>query len=239
MYDREINGQELSFGVSGKLIRNVLVMYDRETESLWSQLLGEAVAGELLGDKLEYLPSWHTTWKKWKELYPDTLALKKGILRSRDPYVSYYQSSSAGIIGETIPDDRLSKKEFVVGVELINGEAVAYPFRTLSSEPVVNDTIDDYDILVVFDNDSATGVVFDRHLENQILTFSQSITDPNHLLDAETQSVWIALTGEAIEGELVGQKLARIKSSASFWFGWNDFHPETAVYGIDDDNPNG
>ncbi len=125
MYARDINGQELTFGVSGKLIRNVLVMYDRQTESLWSQLLGEAVAGELLGDKLDYLPSWHTTWKQWKELHPDTVALKKGILRSRDPYVGYYQSSSAGIIGETIQDDRLSTKEFVVGVELTNGEAIA------------------------------------------------------------------------------------------------------------------
>lgn len=239
MYAREINGQELSFGVSGKLIRNVLVMYDRQTESLWSQLLGEAVAGELLGDKLEYLPSWHTTWKQWKELHPDTLALKKGFGRSRDPYVSYYQSSSAGIIGETIHDDRLPTKEFVVGVELINGEAVAYPYRTLNSEPVVNDTIGDNEILVVFDSDSATGVVFDRQLEDQILTFSQSSTDPDYLLDAETQSVWNALTGEAVDGELAGQKLARIKSTASFWFGWKDFHPETAVYGIDDENSSG
>ena len=47
MYDREVEDKELTFGVSGKLIRNVLVMYDRETESYWSQLLGEAVDGEL------------------------------------------------------------------------------------------------------------------------------------------------------------------------------------------------
>jgi hypothetical protein len=49
VYSREIDGQEYSFGVSGKLIMNVLVMYDRETGSLWSQLLGEAVEGELKG----------------------------------------------------------------------------------------------------------------------------------------------------------------------------------------------
>ena len=49
MYSREIDGQEFTFGVSGKLIMNVLVMYDRQTESLWAQLLGEAVEGDTAG----------------------------------------------------------------------------------------------------------------------------------------------------------------------------------------------
>lgn len=66
MYAREIEGSEFSFGVSGKLIRNVLVMYDRQTESYWSQLLGEAVEGEMVGTKLEFLPSWMMTWEAWK-----------------------------------------------------------------------------------------------------------------------------------------------------------------------------
>ena len=62
MYDREIDGQEVSFGVSGKLIMNVLVMYDRETDSLWSQLLGQAVAGPMKGTKLEFIEALQTTW---------------------------------------------------------------------------------------------------------------------------------------------------------------------------------
>ncbi len=78
MYAREINDQEFTFGVSGKLIRNVLVMYDRQTDSLWSQLLGEAVQGEMVGTKLEFLPAWMTTWEEWKALHPNTLALDKG-----------------------------------------------------------------------------------------------------------------------------------------------------------------
>ena len=89
MYSREIDGQEYDFGVSGKLIMNVLVMYDRQTESLWSQLLGEAVEGELKGTKLEYFPSVMTTWDEWKTRFPDTVALVKGFAGSRDPYVSY------------------------------------------------------------------------------------------------------------------------------------------------------
>ena len=62
MYAREIDGRTFTFGVSGKLSRNVLIMYDRQTESYWSQLIGEAISGEMIGTRLEFLPSWMTTW---------------------------------------------------------------------------------------------------------------------------------------------------------------------------------
>jgi hypothetical protein len=230
VYAREVEGQELTFGVSGKLIRNVLVMYDRESESLWSQLLGESVSGDFLGVKLEFLPSWHTTWKAWKEMHPDTLALKKGFRSDRDPYASYYQSSATGIIGETTVDNRLLAKEFVVGVELPDGSAKAYPFRFLSLEPVINDTIGDYEILVVFNNASATGVVFDSRLEDMTLSFNQISSEPFTMKDNETGSTWNALTGTATDGPLAGKSLIRIKSTTAFWFGWKDFHSDTSIY---------
>ena len=100
MYAREIDGREFTFGVSGKLIRNVLVMYDRQTEALWSQLIGEAVEGEMIGTELTYLPSWFTTWSEWKHMHPDTLALTKPYSGGRDPYASYYASNRAGVIGQ-------------------------------------------------------------------------------------------------------------------------------------------
>ena len=237
MYAREVEGNELTFGVSGKLIRNVLVMYDRQSESLWSQLLGESVSGEYLGTKLEYLPSWHTTWKAWKEMHPDTVALQKGFRSDRDPYVSYYQSSSTGIIAETTIDNRLLAKEFVVGVELSDGSAKAYPYRALSTRPVVNDSVGDYELLVVFDKTSATSIAADRRLDGMTLTFSQVSTDPFTLQDSETGSTWNALTGTAVAGPLAGEELKRIKSTAAFWFGWKDFHPDTALFELESDPP--
>lgn len=232
MYARELDDREFTFGVSGKLIRNVLVMYDRQTESYWSQLLGEAVAGEMQGAKLEYLPSWHTTWGKWKEMHQATLALKKGFSGGYDPYSSYYQSSSAGVIGETFSDERLATKEFVIGVEL-EDEARAYPFRVLNNEPVVNDTLSGKDILIVFDSQTATGVAFDRQLGEQTLTFVLKGEDPLTLSDLETGSRWDGLAGVATAGSLTGQRLDRIKSTAVFWFGWKDFHAQSGVYGLD------
>lgn len=230
MYSREIDAKEFTFGVSGKLIMNVLVMYDRQTESLWSQLLGEAVEGELEGAKLEFLPSWQTTWADWKETHPETVALSKGFTGDIDPYNSYYFSGRAGVLGETTMDDRLYIKEFVVGVEH-DGEAVAYPYSVLNDQPVVNDTIGETDILVVFNDKTGTGVVFDRSIEGETLTFSSN--EGLKLIDEQTGTIWNGLTGEAIDGPLTGKDLERVKSTSSFWFGWKDFHPDTRIYGLD------
>jgi hypothetical protein len=233
VYSRQIDGQTYTFGVSGKLLRNIMVMYDRETESLWSQLLGRAVKGPLDGTQLTYLPSWLTTWEDWKSRHPDTLALVKGYKGSRDPYQDYYENSQAGVLGEWRQDDRLAVKQFVVGVTQ-GDEAVAYPWITLNDEPVVNDVMGNVPILVVFYAETGASAVFDRRVGGQVLTFSLAEPDaPSEeifLIDAETGSRWLGLTGRAIDGPLVGETLAHVKSTSSFWFGWKDNYPGTRVY---------
>ncbi len=207
-------------------------MYDRQTRSYWSQLLGEAVEGELIGTKLEFLPSWMMTWEEWVTLHPETIALEKGYRGARDPYArGYYNSPSAGVIGETFRDDRLYVKEFVIGVN-VGDAAVAYPFSVLNDEPVVNDTIADTPVVVVFDADGAAGAVYGRQVGDQTLTFSAG-PKPFELVDSETGTVWDGLSGEAVSGPLAGELLTRQKSTTVFWFGWKDFHPETAVYGLE------
>ena len=231
MYSRIINGEEYFFGVSGKLIRNVLVMYDRETNSLWSQLLGEAVEGDLQGTKLEYLPTVMTTWQNWREMHPDTLAVQKGYFGNRDPYLSYYSSTSAGVIGATNLDERLKTKEFVIGVE-VSGMAVAYPFSILNAEPIINDEIGEQLIVVAFDKETGAGAVWERRLsDDRVLEFV--LHDGTIMRDTESGSLWDGITGQAFEGELAGRHLKRVQSTQSFWFGWVDFHENTEVYGID------
>ncbi len=209
---------------------NVLVMYDRQTGTLWSQLLGEAVSGPLQGTKLEFLPAFQTTWEDWKTQHPDTIALKKGYYGDRDPYASYYESSASGVIGSSNYDNRLYVKEFVIGVE-VQGHAVAFPFGKLNDEPLLNYEHSDISLLVLFNTDTGTGIVFDRHVNGQILTFEE--VDGFTITDVETKSTWDGLTGMAIDGPLVNQQLERIKSTAAFWFGWVDFYPETEVYGLE------
>ena len=233
MYAREFEGQPepLTFGVSGKLIRNALVMYDRQTDTLWSQFLGVAVSGELQGTPLEPLASTLTDWATWRRLHPETIVLNQARRRS-DPYDSYYSGPSAGVLGERISDGRLGLKEFVLGIQL-PGHQKAYAFRDLNDTPVVNDRLGDQDLLVVFDADAGTGVAFDRVVEGRELTFELATDAPGDLLgvrDRETGTLWSGLTGEAIEGELVGTQLQQLTFTQVFWFAWTDFFPDAPLW---------
>ena len=232
MYARQVEGTLLTFGVSGKLIMNGLVMYDDETDTLWSQVLGEAVRGPLNGTALEVIPSTQTTWATWRELHPDTLVLEKNGGYRSDPYARYYTNRDTGILGETNKDRRLYIKEYVVGVSL-GQRSKAYPFSVLNDIPVVNDVIGGRPVLVVFDPESATGIVYDRTVSGRPLDFSLLTigSGPDFLIqDEETGSRWRALTGEAIDGELAGASLVQLPSTYVFWFGWTDFHPDTELF---------
>lgn len=131
-YRGSIDGQRLDFGVSGLLYRDNLLMYDRGTRSLWSQIEGRAISGPRKGERLEPLPIEHATWSEWRRRYPQTgvLSFRTGYSRdySRDPYRDYATSPwSPGFDTE----DRLPPKARVIGVRL-GGETRAYPFPTLA-----------------------------------------------------------------------------------------------------------
>ena len=212
---------------------NALVMYDHQTESLWSQFLGQAVKGDFAGTKLEFIPALVTNWATWVELHPDTQVLDKGTRSANDPYSSYYSSEAAGVLGETVKDKRLVAKRLVIGLEKA-GEAIAYPYPALSKTPVINDTFQDVPIVVVLDRGSGAGVVYSREVEGLILTFE--VTDSQDrgslvMVDQETGSRWVSLTGEAVEGPLTGEILQRFRSHRAFWFSWKDYYPHTQVYG--------
>ncbi len=225
----EIDEQLLSFGVSGKLVMNVLVMFDNETDTYWSQLIGEAIEGPLMGAKLTPLAAAQTTWGEWKKIHPDTKALVTNGAGRYDSYSSYYAGGQAGVIGEARSDDRLPTKELIAGV-VIDDTPVAYPHSKLAQEIVVNDTINDIPIAVVFDPATATSQIFERTVDGRVLTFAPG-ADPIEFTDEETGSTWLLLTGMATDGELAGQSLTKIPATASFWFGWKDFYPETLIYG--------
>jgi len=215
--------------VSGKLIMNAVVIYDHQTDTLWSQFLSRGVKGPLAGTPLEILPALQTTWQQWLDLHPDTLVLDKGGRYQRDSYEGYYRGGSAGILGEFNKDQRLSRKDLVLGVTL-NGAAKAYPFQSMADQPVINDFWAGKELLVVFDSISETGAVFERTLGGRSLSFQLVPGDSFLMRDQETKSTWQAFTGRAIDGPLAGEVLTRLTSNYSFWFAWSDFHPDTQLY---------
>lgn len=132
-FDATIRGKAKTFGVSGMLYNSDVLLYDRETESLWSQLKYEAIAGPLEGEELEILNTANTTWKKWKERNPETLVLSEETGYNRnydlDPYPGYGSSSDI-YFSVSKKDDRFHPKETVIGLE-VNEKFKAYPFSEL------------------------------------------------------------------------------------------------------------
>lgn len=128
VFDPAVAGERVEFGTSGKLWNSNLVMYDRKTNSLWSQILGEAIVGEMTGTKLTVLPSDMVRFGDFKKSHPNggVLSRHTGATRfyGQDPYGDYY--TKPGIyfpVGKK--DDRLGEKEFILGI-VVNGKAKAY-----------------------------------------------------------------------------------------------------------------
>ena len=232
MYSRTIGDEEHTFGVSGKLIMNALVMYDHQTRTLWSQFLRKGVEGELKGVELDVIPVTQTTWATWKELHPDTKVMSTGGLGRYDNYNGYYMSNRNGVIGQSFEDDRLNNKQLVVGVDF-NGVTKAYPTATLLNNPVVNDDVGGQPALVYMDGPTGTALVFDRTVDGRTLTFSIDGEEngiQTKLVDEETGTIWSAFSGLAVKGELSGTRLERLPSHLSFWFAWTDWYRDTELY---------
>lgn len=153
VYSRQIKGTERFFGVSGLLYRSNVLMYDRGSESLWSQIKGEAVTGPLTGTELEVLPSTLTTWKKWRMQHPDTqvLSLETGFSRNyaTDPYLDYYaQQSGFRSFFKLGPGEK--EKELVVGI-VIDGKAKAYPLKEIKKAIQIKDKFAGIDVVLSID----------------------------------------------------------------------------------------
>ncbi len=225
MYARTVNQRVLTFGVSGKLVRNSLLMYDHETQSLWSHLTGGAIQGPLSGSQLTVVAATETTWGAWKAAYPTTRVLPHDYRRQLDHYAPYYAGSDAGILGRKRDDSRLSAKDKVIGIRLMDLPK-AYALDSVVRAKVVNDTFDQVAVVVVATGERSASVYL-RTLDGQTLTFDAR---DGKIQDRETGSTWDPVTGMATAGPLAGRSLTPVPATTSFWFGWFDFFPGTALY---------
>ena len=210
---------------------NALVMYDRETRTLWSQFLSRAVQGELAGTELEIVPLTLTTWEKWKEVHPDTVALRKG-RRGGDPYDSYYSGRAAGVIGESNKDGRLPVKELVLGLGF-DGDPLAFPHSQLRSQQLVHITHAGAATVIYFVPATNTTLAFGAEAGGQELSFQLIEKNGREWLqDDQTGTLWVPFTGQAVDGELAGTALERLHAVNVFWFAWSDFYPGTEIWGL-------
>jgi len=122
-----------TFGVSGLLYQSDVLLYDRKTESLWSQLMAQAISGPRMGEKLKMLHIEHTSWQDWRQRHPQSqvMSMDTGYYRdySYDPYTSY-RLTNRTMFPVSHDDDRLPGKAWVMGLNL-NGRARAWEISAL------------------------------------------------------------------------------------------------------------
>ncbi len=237
-------GLEVTFGVSGLLYNSNLLMFDSETSTLWSQILGEGNVGTLTGTELLRLPAQIVSFEQAREAFPDASVLSQdtGYRRNygQNPYVGYDAVGSPAFLFRGVTDGRLTPKARVVSV-IQDEETAAYPFEILSQEHVINDELNGTPLVVFWQEGTASALdtqsiaqgqdvgavgVFDRRLGDRDLTFAWR---EGAFVDTETNSTW-NLLGEAVAGELSGERLSPIVHDNTLWFAWAAFKPETRIY---------
>jgi hypothetical protein len=215
---------ETTFGVSGRLINNNLVMYDRATETWWPQILATSIPGpwnETPGTHSlrEFGLVW-TTWRLWRDRYPDTrvLSTDTGAAKNygRDPYGSYnprrgYYESGSTLFETLAEDDRFDRKHVVLGARTPEG-AVAFDKAGLLEERVVTGELNGTPVVGVADPGLDTGYVY-RNPDGRTVT-----------ADGEA----VALDGTAHDP--ADLPLPRHHTFDAMWFAWHGYYPETDVY---------
>jgi hypothetical protein len=210
----------VTFGVSGRLLNNNLVMYDRSTESLWPQMLATAVDGPLAGQPLQEFRLMWTTWGLWKEAHPDTFVLSRdtGYAKpyGRDPYGSYvtpsaYYFSDQLVFPPLHEDDRFERKRMFVCARTRAG-AACFHQQKLLSEKVMSGEIGGEPVVAVYEPRYANGYVY-RNPEQRSFEWE--------------------------DGEVVGPEgryapadlpLETVPTTGAMWFAWVGFNPDTNVY---------
>ena len=157
-FDSRIDGENVEFGTSGKLYNSNLVMYDRKTDTYWSQIDGQAIFGELAGLELTPIEIDTVVWRDYRAKFSNGEVLSRDTGHSRrygnDPYGNYYENSFVWFPLEA-EDSRVHPKTVVFGIE-VNGAFKAYKEDDLKKTPMIEDTVNGANIIVVRD---AVGIV--------------------------------------------------------------------------------
>ncbi|HLJ57495.1 MAG TPA: DUF3179 domain-containing (seleno)protein [Chthonomonadaceae bacterium] len=231
------------------LYNGIVTLCDRQTESVFLQAGGSYVTGPLLGKELQVEPLLDTTWGEWRRLHPDTLVMSpdsgygsryppKGVVVQRgNPSfpAPFFQASLTRV------DKRLPMFEMVLGVTIgKSGDAArsrrAYPVKSLSERGgVVDDTLADAPIAVLFDPATASASAVSRRIDGRTLTFEARKGDDGKaaFFDKETDTRW-SIEGLGEAGPLAGKSLTRLNAHLSQWYGWFATFPETTIYGRSD-----
>lgn len=157
-----------SFGVSGLLYNSDVLLYDRATESLWSQIMGEAVTGPRSGETLQWYPSLLTSWSDWKNLHPDTRVLippNNNTRKYLEKAYPGYEESDRLFFPVSDISTLISNKTRVLGVQ-VGDHYRAYPYPALEQhKKPVEDHLGGINFTITFDRNTNKAVLTSEDLE--------------------------------------------------------------------------
>ena len=243
-FDRRIDGEVHSFGVSGMLRHSDMIMFDRKTETLWQQLNGEGLVGTYTGKTLTPVPAQIVSYEQFKEAYPlgDVLSRETGHRRDygRNPYAGYDNIKDRPFLYKGPFDNRVPPMEKVVTVSL-DGQDKAYPHSKTRKKRVIHDKIGKIDI-VIFHTKGAVSALdksqiadskmigttgaFLSEVNGEVLTFKYN---DGVFVDEQTGNTW-DITGKSIRGSMRGTQLTPLPHGNFFAFAWFAFKPDTKLY---------
>ena len=247
VFKRNHQGITYDFGTSGLLRHSDLVMYDRQTESLWQQFTGEAIVGVMTGEQLMMIPSGLIGFEQFQAAYPAGKILSKetGYSREygRNPYPGYDDIRNNPFLFRDPLDERLPAMARVVTVS--DGKYHnAYPVELLEKLGVIHHQLGNQAV-VIFHQDGVSSALDTTRIANgddvgatgvfvplvgkQELTFIKE----RRFVDEQTGSHW-NIVGQAILGPLKGKQLERLVHADQFWFSWGAFRPDNLIYQVDE-----
>lgn len=188
VFDPQVMGERVEFGVSGKLWNSNLLMYDRKTEdTLWSQIQGEAVVGSLTGTVLSIIPSDVSKFGAWSASNPNGEVLSRNTGR---PAASYDSVPYGGDLTDIKPffpyssrDSRLQETDIVAGV-VVNGVSKAYLMTAVQRAVSITETVGGVQLKVEYDGREDAVRIFRADTGERIPTipafwFSWASTHPD------------------------------------------------------------
>lgn len=235
VFDRG-SARNATFGVSGLLLMNNLIMYDRNAgESFWPQLSRGARCGPATGTNLAMLPAIEMTWDGWKTLYPSTRVVSAATGFGRDytqyPYGDYDRPDNPRLLFPNPSlDRRRPPKERVLGIPAGDSAGVAFPFGvldSLGSVTVVEATVAGERVAVFWDGARGGAAAFHPRAGETALTFR---AEANQIVDNQSGSAW-RVDGVATSGPLAGTRLEPVAQAfVVYWFAWAGFYPAAQLW---------
>ena len=226
VYSPMVDGKQETFRLVGMDHFNA-VFEDGNTRSWWQQATGVSIAGPLKGTALKEFPSAQMTLDAWLRQHPNSLVMKPDTL-FMDRYFNLEDYDKGTMRSNLVKRDTASwqHNSWIVGVTNTYSSK-AYDWNDLLKKRIIQDSVDEMQILLTIEEDSASFHVYDRHIDGSLLSFTLSGNDI--LVDENTHSRW-NINGVCIDGSLKGQRLATVQSYNEFWHSWQTFHKDAKVY---------